>query len=419
MNEISAAQPLPSPSQKRRGFILSVMSRGKIKTVLLIISALLVLGICIGGSALYARAAREPARVLQGAGAQFFALPAYHYEIETAITLNFSAASQDAPPALLTVHVSGDTEKTRQRTSALLTYALTAPDNTTTAAGEITLKSIDETLYLLFKNPRGAHAPFQAFEGMGWIRFDARKWYESEHFQALARTMNLTIPEQKLNAPRSPSQKSTAIALKALLVNPKTYTVRDAPSRWQLYRKSSPLSYSFIINKPELRQITSLLTRIIEDLSPLPVGNKEYAVDYANSVTGEVWIEPRTKDITQIMMRIEPFPSLPDSPFSIGPIDINGAFAPAAQTFAWNAPAEPVAFEQVFTTLMDEWFAGSSFDSTAPVQESAKDTDGDGLSDYVEFMHYKTDHLNPDTDGDGYDDGTEIRNGYGPLIPYL
>ncbi len=407
-----------SPYQKVRRFILwpSLHGRMQIK-IFLIAGAVLVLG--AGGGVWYARAAREPAHALQDAGAQFFALPAYHFEIETAITLNFSAANQDAPPARLAVHVSGDTEKTQQRTSALLTYALTAPDNTTTATGEISLKSIDETLYLLFKNPRGAHTPFQAFEGMGWIRFDARTWYESEHFQALARSMNLTIPEQKSNTARSPSQKSTAMALKALLINPKTYTVRDAPSWWQLYRKSSPLPYSFIVNKPELRQITSLLTRIIEDSSPLPVENNEYAVDYANSVTGDVWIDPRTKDITQVIMRIEPLPSLPNSPFSIGAININGAFAPAAQTLAWNAPTEPVAFEQIFTTLMNEWFAGSSFEISAPVEDNAKDTDGDGLIDYVEFMHYKTDHLNPDTDGDGYDDGTEIRNGYDPLIPFL
>lgn len=47
---------------------------------------------------------------------------------------------------------------------------------------------------------------------------------------------------------------------------------------------------------------------------------------------------------------------------------------------------------------------------------SVVDTDKDGLSDYNETNKYKTDPKNSDTDGDGYKDGTEIQNGYSPLI---
>lgn len=42
---------------------------------------------------------------------------------------------------------------------------------------------------------------------------------------------------------------------------------------------------------------------------------------------------------------------------------------------------------------------------------TAKDTDGDGLTDEEE-VHFLTDAGKPDTDGDGYVDGLEIRNGY-------
>ncbi|MFC1788009.1 hypothetical protein ACFLZY_02210 [Patescibacteria group bacterium] len=46
--------------------------------------------------------------------------------------------------------------------------------------------------------------------------------------------------------------------------------------------------------------------------------------------------------------------------------------------------------------------------------DTKKDTDDDGLSDYDEYKKYKTDPLNPDTDGDGFTDGTEVKNGYNP-----
>lgn len=43
-----------------------------------------------------------------------------------------------------------------------------------------------------------------------------------------------------------------------------------------------------------------------------------------------------------------------------------------------------------------------------------KDTDGDGLADYVESV-YQTDPKNPDSDGDGFLDGEELEHGYNPL----
>lgn len=43
------------------------------------------------------------------------------------------------------------------------------------------------------------------------------------------------------------------------------------------------------------------------------------------------------------------------------------------------------------------------------------DTDKDGLTDREEVKVYKTNPLNPDTDGDGYSDGEEVKNGYNPL----
>lgn len=50
------------------------------------------------------------------------------------------------------------------------------------------------------------------------------------------------------------------------------------------------------------------------------------------------------------------------------------------------------------------------------VNDSAKDTDGDGLKDWEEPL-YKTNPENPDTDGDGTLDGEEIAKGRDPLKP--
>lgn len=55
---------------------------------------------------------------------------------------------------------------------------------------------------------------------------------------------------------------------------------------------------------------------------------------------------------------------------------------------------------------------------SAPVVRAADavDTDGDGLLDQDEVSLYHTDPYYPDTDGDGYSDGSEIVNGYSPLL---
>jgi gliding motility-associated-like protein len=45
------------------------------------------------------------------------------------------------------------------------------------------------------------------------------------------------------------------------------------------------------------------------------------------------------------------------------------------------------------------------------------DTDGDGLTDFVEVTDTGTDPNNPDTDGDGYGDGDEVNFGSDPLNP--
>jgi len=48
------------------------------------------------------------------------------------------------------------------------------------------------------------------------------------------------------------------------------------------------------------------------------------------------------------------------------------------------------------------------------VNDSAKDSDNDGLKDWQEIQLYKTDPCKQDSDGDGYFDGEEAASGYDP-----
>ena len=67
-------------------------------------------------------------------------------------------------------------------------------------------------------------------------------------------------------------------------------------------------------------------------------------------------------------------------------------------------------------TLADynEWAKKYAF--SASNAKLNADPDGDGLPNYLEYMH-GTDPKNPDSDGDGFSDKQEITNGYDPAAP--
>lgn len=62
----------------------------------------------------------------------------------------------------------------------------------------------------------------------------------------------------------------------------------------------------------------------------------------------------------------------------------------------------------------DEW--AIRYGLTSANNKYDDDPDGDGLPNYLEYVHL-TDPLNPDTDGDGFSDKQEIINGYDPDAP--
>ena len=81
------------------------------------------------------------------------------------------------------------------------------------------------------------------------------------------------------------------------------------------------------------------------------------------------------------------------------------------QQFNISAPTE--AEEYDFTQLYSSMFLGMQGLESQEL-DLEKDTDQDGLADYVESV-YQTDPENPDTDGDGFSDGEELEHGYNPL----
>ncbi|MDF1498083.1 MAG: hypothetical protein P1P85_01850 [Patescibacteria group bacterium] len=81
--------------------------------------------------------------------------------------------------------------------------------------------------------------------------------------------------------------------------------------------------------------------------------------------------------------------------------------------FDFNKPIEITKPEDAedLSKAINEMFKGFSL----PAGGLEIDSDGDGLSDELEYI-YGTDINKTDTDGDGYSDGDEIKNGYDPVV---
>jgi hypothetical protein len=91
---------------------------------------------------------------------------------------------------------------------------------------------------------------------------------------------------------------------------------------------------------------------------------------------------------------------------------------PNASRIIIDATAGSMPYTVTASTLYEDADA-DGLDADQEIQfgtsDNNPDTDGDGLSDYVEVMVLGTDPLNPDSDGDGYPDGVEVESGSDPL----
>jgi hypothetical protein len=68
-------------------------------------------------------------------------------------------------------------------------------------------------------------------------------------------------------------------------------------------------------------------------------------------------------------------------------------------------------------TVSEQDSTSESQDEIALQDQTQLDSDNDGLTDYYEINTSNTDPEDSDTDDDGYSDGTEVKEGYDPLVP--
>lgn len=110
-------------------------------------------------------------------------------------------------------------------------------------------------------------------------------------------------------------------------------------------------------------------------------------------ITGEVWIDKKDYLLKKITINFsdnrEPF------------YEAEFSFKNFNQAIALETPTSAITMEEL---------------EKRQKEYLEKDSDGDGLKDFLEINVYGTDPNNPDTDGDGYDDLGEIQRGYDPKV---
>lgn len=79
----------------------------------------------------------------------------------------------------------------------------------------------------------------------------------------------------------------------------------------------------------------------------------------------------------------------------------------------WQALKADQAQNAKFNNYL-QYNQGYTADAPGPTTGKNKDSDGDGVADWIE-ARFGSDPLNPDTDGDGWPDGQEIKVGFNPL----
>ena len=128
---------------------------------------------------------------------------------------------------------------------------------------------------------------------------------------------------------------------------------------------------------------------------------------YLSNITLSAWINTKTKNIQVMELVGENLPIDLEEDKGTMSFTISSFYEPIEE-MTIEKPTDTMTAEELMTGIMTQTMGGGMMPEQAVV-----DTDGDGLSDDMEF-YYGTEVANPDTDGDGYLDGEEVLGGYNP-----
>lgn len=129
---------------------------------------------------------------------------------------------------------------------------------------------------------------------------------------------------------------------------------------------------------------------------------------YVSNFRLSAWINTKTKNIQAFELSAENLKLNLEKDQGTMSFLINVFFEPA-DAIAIDKPENSMTFEDAMSAVMMHIMGG-----VMGPEPMVIDTDGDGLSDDLEY-YYGTEVANPDTDGDGYTDGEEVMSGYNPL----
>lgn len=178
--------------------------------------------------------------------------------------------------------------------------------------------------------------------------------------------------------------------------------------------------YGFIIDKQGIKNLFIDLNKILEDkeLTEAELKDFDESLEAIKSMDGEIWIGK--KDLLPYKLILTSTIDDDKKIKASGKITMITLLKNFNQPVEVSVPEGSISLEKFFEKLMGGIQIATStellIDSEAEIDTNL-DTDGDGLSDYLEKHMYKTDPNNADTDGDGYSDGEEVENGYDPNGP--
>jgi hypothetical protein len=171
----------------------------------------------------------------------------------------------------------------------------------------------------------------------------------------------------------------------------------------------STYHYKIILDKDGLQNFFTQVNKIINESELTTDQQTELETNLsklASLPAGEIWIGK--KDYLPRKIYFENTTPADESTSSTK-ITVTYFMSKFNEPVQVDIPEQSKSIEELVAGIMGDL----NTESNIPTPDLNKDSDNDGLSDYLE-SYYGTNPNNPDTDGDGYKDGDEVKNGYNP-----